>query len=179
MAGFCRFRKACAVAPVSMKQSAPRRAWEETWDTQVEDDAQAFKPLTPEEAEAWRKRHPVSSVWRVVAGQALAGLVVVVLAGLLTGQAAVAWSAGYGALAVVLPAALFARGVASRRAEVAASAALARFFVWELAKLGLTLAMLAVAPRLVQDLSWLALLVGMVVTMKMYWVALRVRPGVR
>jgi ATP synthase protein I len=27
--------------------------------------------------------------------------------------------------------------------------------------------------------SWLALLVGMVVTMKTYWVALKVQPGVR
>jgi ATP synthase protein I len=56
---------------------------------------------------------------------------------------------------------------------------MARFFVWELAKLVLTVAMLAAAPRLVKDLSWLALLVGMVVTMKTYWVALQVRPGVR
>lgn len=56
---------------------------------------------------------------------------------------------------------------------------MARFFVWELAKLVLTIAMLAAAARLVKDLSWLALLVGMVVTMKTYWVALKVQPGVR
>ena len=56
---------------------------------------------------------------------------------------------------------------------------MARFFVWELAKLVLTSAMLAAAARLVKDLSWLALLVGMVVTMKTYWVALKVQPGVR
>ena len=40
-------------------------------------------------------------------------------------------------------------------------------------------ALLAAAPRLVPGLSWIALLVGMVVAMKTYWVALLVRPGVR
>ena len=37
----------------------------------------------------------------------------------------------------------------------------------------------AAAPKLVSQLSWLALLVGMVVTMKTYWIALMVRPSVR
>jgi ATP synthase protein I len=56
---------------------------------------------------------------------------------------------------------------------------MAGFFGWEIAKIVLTVALLAAAPRLVPDLSWLALLAGMVVTMKTYWVALMVRPGVR
>jgi ATP synthase protein I len=43
-------------------------------------------------------------------------------------------------------------------------------------KIGLTLAMLFAAPRLVSELSWPAMLVGLVVTMKVYWVALLVRP---
>ena len=53
------------------------------------------------------------------------------------------------------------------------------FFGWEIAKIVLTVALLAAAPRLVPGLSWLALVVGMVITMKTYWVALLVRPGVR
>lgn len=52
-------------------------------------------------------------------------------------------------------------------------------FGWELVKVAMTVAMLAAAPRLVPGLSWLALLAGMVVTMKTYWIALMVRPGVR
>ena len=39
--------------------------------------------------------------------------------------------------------------------------------------------MLAAAPRVVTDLNWLALLAGMVVTMKTYWIALKWRSGVR
>ena len=53
------------------------------------------------------------------------------------------------------------------------------FFGWEMVKIVLTVAMLAAAPRLVAQLSWLALLAGMVVTMKTYWIALMVQSGVR
>ena len=146
-------------------------------EAEREDEEPDFKPLSAQEAQAWRQRHPPQSLWWVVLGQVLAGVVVTALAAVLFGKASVAWSAGYGALAVVLPAALFARGVARPGGQ--ANAAVARFFVWELAKLALTIAMLAAAPRVVADLNWLALLVGMVVTMKTYWVALWVRPGVR
>lgn len=148
-------------------------------ETEAEAEESDFKPLTAEEAQQWRRRNPPVSVWRVVAGQALVGAAVAMLAWLLSGKSSVAWSAGYGALSVVVPAALFARGMARQTASAGAGAAMVRFFVWEIAKLVLTVAMLAAAPRLVRDLSWLALLVGMVVTMKTYWVALMVRPGVR
>ena len=60
-----------------------------------------------------------------------------------------------------------------------AGAALAGFFVWELVKIVLTVAMLLAAPKLVPDLSWLALLVGLVVTMKVYWVAMWLHPARR
>lgn len=122
-------------------------------------------------------RHPRVSVWRIVAFQAVLGLLAAVVAWGVSGKSSIAWSTGYGALAVVLPAALFARGVARDRAS--AGAALAGLFGWELVKIALTVAMLAAAPRLVPGLSWLALLAGMVVTMKTYWIALMVRPGVR
>jgi ATP synthase protein I len=90
----------------------------------------------------------------------------------------VGWSAGYGALAVVFPAALFARGLMSRVTLVNPGARIAvfGFFLWEMVKIALTVAMLFAAPRLVTDLSWPAMLVGLVVTMKVYWVALLVRP---
>ena len=39
--------------------------------------------------------------------------------------------------------------------------------------------MLAAAPKLVPGLSWLALLAGLVIVMKTYWVALIVRANVR
>jgi len=147
-------------------------------ELQDEDEVEDFKPLTAQEASAWRSRFPQVSVWRIVVFQAAAGVIVALLAWLVTGRAAVGWSAGYGALAVVLPAAMFARGVARQRPG-GAGAAMAGIFGWELAKLVLCIAMLAAAPRLVPDLSWLALLAGLIVVMKTYWVALFVRSGVQ
>jgi ATP synthase protein I len=95
---------------------------------------------------------------------------------LLTGKQNVGWSAGYGALAVVMPAALFARGLTGRFASLNPAAALMGFFVWEMVKIALTVAMLLLASRLIRDLSWPAMLVGLVVTMQVYWAALILAP---
>lgn len=148
-------------------------------ETETEAEEPDFKPLTAQEAEQWRSRNPPISVWKVVAGQACVGTLVALVAWLLTGRAQVGWSAAYGALAVVFPAALFARGVLRHKASANPRAAMLGFFGWEIAKIVLTVSLLAAAPRLVPGLSWIALLTGMVVTMKTYWVALLVRPGVR
>ena len=148
-------------------------------ETEVEAEESDFKPLTPEEAQAWRSRNPPLSVWKVVASQALVGLLVALVAWLLTGSALVGWSAAYGALAVLLPAVLFARGVLRQKAYSDPRAAMVRFFGWEIAKIVLTVALLVAAPLLVPGLNWVALVVGMVITMKTYWVALLVRPSVR
>ena len=145
--------------------------------TEVEGEDSDFKPLTAQEAQEWRKRHPALSVWRLVTAQALVGVLVSLVAWLVSGKSQVAVSAGYGALAVVLPAALFARGMG--RIKSSAKAMLVGFFGWEMAKIALTVAMLAAAPKLIDALSWLALLAGMVVTMKTYWVAQWARSGVR
>lgn len=148
-------------------------------ETEIEAEDSDFKPLTAQEAQQWRSRNPPVSVWRIVVGQVLVGALVAMLAWALSGRAQVGWSAAYGALSVVVPAALFARGVLRRKASENPRAAMVGFFGWEIAKIVLTVALLAAAPRLVPGLSWLALLVGMVFTMKTYWVALWVRPGVR
>lgn len=147
--------------------------------TETEAEESDFKPLTPEEAQAWRSRHPPLSVWKVVASQALVGVLVALVAWLLTDSALVGWSAAYGALAVVLPAVLFARGVLRQKVSSDPRAAMVGFFGWEIAKIVLTVALLVAAPWLVPGLNWVALVVSMVITMKTYWVALLVRPGVR
>lgn len=144
---------------------------------EAEDEETEFKPLTPEQAREWRKRHPAMSVWRLLVGQLVVGSVVTLLAWLFTQDASVAKSAAWGVLCVVLPAALFARGLA--RAKSTASGVLAGFFVWEMAKIALTLALLGIGLRWLQPLSWLALLAGMVATLKTYWLVLLARPGVR
>ncbi len=131
-----------------------------------------FKPLTSEEADKLRRVTPVLSLWRVVLAQLVVGCLVAAVAWMLTGRVAVVWSAGYGALAVVLPAALFARGLARQQSRLQGGAALAGFVVWEMVKVALTVAMLLLAPKLIVDLSWLALVAGFVVTMKVYWAAM-------
>lgn len=131
-----------------------------------------FKPLTADEARRLREQNPPVSVWRVVAAQALLGLLVALLAWGATGRASVGWSTGYGAFAVVLPTALFARGMTSRVASVNAVSAAAGFLVWEMVKIGLTVALLFAAPRLVANLSWPAMLIGLIAAMKVYWLVL-------
>ncbi|WP_313077476.1 ATP synthase subunit I [Melaminivora sp.] len=152
-----------------MKSADPQAETED-----VQDD---FKALSAEEAVRWRQRHRMLSPWRIVALQAAATVLVALAGWAWSGNAATAWSAGYGGLAVALPTALLARGVQRRRES--AGAAMVALMGWELVKIVLTVAMLAAAPRLVPGLSWLALLVGMVVVMKTYWIALLARPGVR
>ena len=133
---------------------------------------ETFEPLTAQQVAELRKRQPLLSVWRVVSAQVVLGLLVAALVWFVSGQKAAVYSAVYGALAVIVPAALFARGLTSRVASLNAGAAVLGFFLWEMVKIGLTVAMLFAAPRLVNDLSWPAMLAGLVVTMKVYWVAL-------
>ena len=145
----------------------------ETWkETQEE---LPFKQLTADEARRLREKTPPVSLWWVVAGQVVVGFLVALVAWGLTGKQNVGWSAAYGALAVVIPAAVFARGL-TRPSASGATARVARFFLWELVKIALMVALLVAAPRLVVALSWPAMLVGVVLTMKVYWVALAFAP---
>ena len=133
-------------------------------------------PLTAEQARRLRDRHPLVSPWWVVAGQAGVGILAALAAWALTGKQNVGWSTGYGALAVVIPAAIFARGLTSRFSSLNAGTAAAGFMVWEMVKIASTIALMAAAPKLVRDLSWPAMLAGLVLAMKVYWVALAFKP---
>ena len=135
-----------------------------------------FKPLTAEEAQRLRDRKPSISPWRVIAIQVVAGLLVALVAWGLTGRQNLGWSAGYGALAVVVPSAVFARGLTGRFSSLNPGTAVFGFFLWEMVKMALTVAMLIAAPRLITALSWPAMLVGLVVTMKAAWVAVMLAP---
>ena len=139
---------------------------------QVEVEDAGFKPLTRMEAERIRAANPPASMMRVLGVQVLTSLVVACLARTLTGLDAMGWSALYGGLAVWVPAALFARGMQRQKVTGHAGSALVGFFVWELVKIVLTVALLLAAPRLIPGLNWLALLAGFVVTMKVYWLAM-------
>jgi ATP synthase protein I len=149
-----------------INDSAANDAWGEAKDDEV------IKPLSRHEAQALREQQPLLSPWLVLAGQAGGGVVVALAAWLLSGKVSVGWSALYGAMAVVIPGALFARGLMSKVSMINPAAAVTGFFLWEMVKIGLVLAMLFAAPKLVTDLSWPAMLVGLVVTMKVVWLVL-------
>ncbi len=149
-----------------MRRLAPT----EREDCPPDEAVEQFVPLTRAEAEALRARLPVLSPWRVVAVQATAGLLCVAVSWL-AGGGTLAASASYGAAAVVIPQAVLARGV-SRAPAGNAAAAVFGFLVWELAKIGLAVAMLVAAGRVLSHPDWPALLVTMVVCMKASWLAL-------
>ncbi len=157
-----------ATDPVAVRPEALKRTAPDFEEVGIEEEN--FKPLTAEQAQAFRSAHPQMGLWWIVSGQALVGLLAAGAAWAVSGRPEVAWSTAYGALAVVVPSLLFARGL-SRHVGSPTGAAMAAFFVWEMIKVALTVAMLVAAPRLVAQLSWLALLAGFVVTLKVHWVA--------
>ena len=81
------------------------------------------------------------------------------------------WSALYGAVIVVLPAALLARGV-GRLAGTGPLAGTIGFFGWQAVKMLLSLALLLGAVRVVPNLNWPALLVAVAVCLQVNWLAL-------
>lgn len=142
------------------------------WDDEEDEAAtQAFKPLTREEATALRAQHPPVSPWRVVAVQAAVGMVVALVALIVTGRGVVVASALYGAAAVVIPAALMARGMSTRSSGANPGGLYVRFMLWELVKIVVSVVMLVLANRIVQPLSWWAMLAGFVACTKVYWLA--------
>jgi ATP synthase protein I len=156
-------------------ERAPRA---DRWEFQDEDEAaalreaSAFKPMNRDEAQALRKKDPPLSPWRVLAVQVWVGVVVALLAALLTGRQEVMWSALYGAAAVVVPGVLMARGMTSKLSSVSPGVSAVSFMWWEMVKISVSVAMLVLAPNIVQPLSWPALLVGLVLCIKVYVVAL-------
>ena len=134
----------------------------------------SFIALTEEQAKRFRQSNAVLSPWWIVFGQIVMGSLVALLALAMTNESAMAVSAVCGSLAVIVPAALFARGLMGRFATLNPTNAVTSFFVWELVKIGLTVAVLLMAHRWVDDLSWLAMLIGLAVTTKVYWLALLV-----
>ncbi|WP_164962498.1 ATP synthase subunit I [Rubrivivax sp. JA1026] len=149
-----------------------RKLQADPWE---DDDAAAlaaFKPLTREQARALRQKNPLLSPWRVILAQVVVGVVVALLAATITGRLAAGWSALYGAAIVVLPSALMARGATSRFSSMSPGAGVVSFMLWESVKIAVSVAMLMLAPKLVQDLNWPALLASLVLCIKTYWVAL-------
>ena len=141
-------------------------------DDAEEDKAAPVRALTRQEAQALREKQPPVSPWRVVLSQAVVGVLVAALAWWISGERPVGLSALYGAAVAVVPAALMARGMTSRLSSLSPGTSAVSFMLWEIVKIGVSVLMLMLAPRLVQSLSWPALLVTLAVCIKVYWFAL-------
>ncbi|MBU6258508.1 MAG: ATP synthase subunit I [Burkholderiales bacterium] len=132
----------------------------------------AFKPWTREQAQALRLKDPPLSPWHVLMVQVWVGVVVALFAALLTRKQEAGWSALYGAATVVIPGALMARGMTSKLSSMTPGTSAVSFMLWEAVKIAVSVAMLVLAPKIVQHLNWLALLAGLVLCLKVYWLAL-------
>jgi ATP synthase protein I len=137
----------------------------------MQQDIDDIKVLTRDEAAKIAAIQPLISPWLIVFWQ----LIVSGFLGLLTlvfmQSWSVAWSAVWGGLCVALPSAVFARGMQRSAKSTSTGTAFAGFFFWEAIKVGFTIALLVMAPKIVSGLSWLALLAGFVVVIKVYWLA--------
>jgi len=155
---------------VSKKTTEFLKGHKDPWQEDSEED---FVTLTAAQAKVLREQQPGLSAFQVVALQALCGLFFAVIAGLWSSWG---WSVAYGAFSVVIPNALLARGITRKPTSINVLSAVTALLVWEMVKVALTLAMLFGAPLFVKNLSWPALLVGLVLTMKVHWLALAVKP---
>lgn len=135
------------------------------------DDA-PVTPLTREEAQALRIKSPQVSPWRVIAAQVALGGLVALVVWVVADQPGLVQSALYGAFVAVLPGALMARGMTSRLSSLSLGSSAVSVMLWSMVKIGVSIVMLMLAPKLIQPLSWPALLATLVLCMQMYWIAL-------
>lgn len=132
---------------------------------------EAFEPMTAQQAQAWRVAQPVISPWAMLRWQAVAVAVVAVATWWFVGLVQ-AKSFLYGGFAVVLPALLMVvalHGRLMRRLSAHASGSFIGFAVLEVVKLLLSVLLMLAAPQAVINVSWLALLAGVVVALKVHW----------
>ena len=154
---------------LNIKSAVPKNA--STWESDCTQDDEA-NALTKAEAEEWRLQQPEMSMWRVIGMQAVTMFALTILAWWMVGFGSVVNSVAYGGFCVVFPSAMFVHGVRNYKKTTQVTNRMARFLVWEMAKILLTVVMLISAPKVVENVQWLALLACFVVTIKVYWLAL-------
>ncbi|MEY4757018.1 MAG: hypothetical protein RJA34_1916 [Pseudomonadota bacterium] len=163
--------------------SKPGATLQDQWPSAEADGepGDEFKPISRDEALLIAERSKLPGPWIVLAWQLAVGFVFAIALGVAGDRSGVFEAALFGCLAVVVPGAVFARGLQRQRGVGQVGVVLSGFFVWELVKIVLVLMLLAAAPLVIVNLSWLALLAGLVVTLKVSWFVLlwysRVRRG--
>ncbi|MBI3370006.1 MAG: ATP synthase subunit I [Burkholderiales bacterium] len=150
-------------------KTGPSDRWRDPQDEAADPPT---RKLSREDVALLRMRQPSVPPWWVVGCQAAVGVVTALIGWLVMGRNDIAWSLLYGAAVVVVPAGLKARGIGRRPADASPGASAVSFMMWELVIIVVSVAMLAVANRIVRPLVWPALLVGLVACFMVYWVAL-------
>lgn len=140
-----------------------------------DDELTPRPPLTREQVQQLRNQFVHITPLFVVVVQLLATLVVGLFTWLLTFRLNWAISIAYGGLSIALPAAVFAWAMRGKAYQVNPAGVLFGFFLWESIKVFLSVVMLAIAPFIIPNLSWLALLAGLIVTIKAYLIAALLR----
>ena len=139
------------------------------------------QPLTRQEAQALVARHPSMAVWQVIAAQAVFGVLVALVWGLLSRSSTALVSALYGCAVAVIPSALMARGVFGRGVWGGVGhnvrGGVVGLLLWEILKLCLIGAMLVQAPVWIKPLDWVAMLVTLVLCLKVIGVVLLMWQG--
>ncbi|RRD67342.1 ATP synthase subunit I [Comamonadaceae bacterium OH2310_COT-174] len=134
------------------------------WDAQELGEDEQTPPLDAEQAAQWRQRHRSISPWKVLLWQGLAALLGGGALWLVLQESVAIISWFYGYLAIALPAALYAKVVVSQPGLTALVA-------HEMLKLLLTVVLMALAPVVLGKVNWLALLLAVVLSVNMYWIA--------
>jgi ATP synthase protein I len=133
------------------------------------DGAQEFKVWSAGDVRALLAAQETVSMWRVLAVQALVGVLLVLLAALK--DEVWAQSVAAGVLPVWLSALVSVRMWSGRR-RAGAGGALLGLVAWELVKMVMTVACLLAAVKVVSGLHWPAVLLGLIVSMKAGWLYL-------
>lgn len=132
-----------------------------------------IRQLTRDEAQVLVAQQKNLTVWQVLLIQAASGLLVALVWGALSQRSSAFWSSLYAMVVVVVPGLLMARAVFGRHAGRGVGGLL----FWEILKLVLSGALLALAPAVVRPLDWVALLVTLVLCLKVIGVALLIKQG--
>jgi ATP synthase protein I len=170
----CPYNSAALLGAFVTSTTSDRNLRRDPWADDIDDCGRApFKALTREEVRVLVANNPRRvSPWWVIAAQVVVGVLTALVAGWFGSAEGWFWSALYGAAVVVVPGALMARGMTSPLTSVSPGASALGVMLWSMVKIAVSVVLLMLAPKLVQPLSWPALLATMVLCMQVYWVAL-------
>lgn len=173
----CYILGGCTQKPRTLGSCKPNPNVVRVTNRWLDDPEEDFTALSSEEARQWRLRQPASPTWHSIAWQIGIGLTATAVIGMVWRSGMLAQSVAFGVFAVVVPNALLLRGMSGAGKHWGAEALLLRLLVWELVKLAVTFSILYSADKVLGEMSWPALLAGLVVTMKANWFVLAFQQG--